>query len=113
MRKLVIGILLSGLWTASAGTGPKHYNLTVSEKAMVGSTELKPGPYRLSVEGSTAVFRDTQSREIAKAPVTVSTADRKYDRTEIMMEKGTGAKERIAAIELQGTKLKLEFSESK
>ncbi|WP_321470657.1 hypothetical protein [uncultured Paludibaculum sp.] len=109
MNKLMMAAIFVGMSVASAHGGPKKYSVKVPEKVEVGSIALQPGDYRVAVEGTTAVFFDDHSREIAKAPVTVSTADRKFEHTEIMYTKGADKAERMTGVDIGGTKLKLQF----
>jgi hypothetical protein len=108
MKKLLVCIACAGLWIASA-KGPKGYSVTFPEKALIGSTQLDPGQYKLKVEGSLAVFYNVSAKKVAEAPVTVSTADRKFTETEVVSSNAAGSARKIDAIELQGTKLKLQF----
>lgn len=107
MKILLLGLAFTGL--LMAGARSKSYSLTVTEKLMVGSAQLKPGQYHMKVEASNAVFFDNEQRQVAKAPVTVATVARKFDNTEILSSRMANNSEKLDAIELQGTKLKVEF----
>jgi len=103
-RKLVLSFALIGLAVASA----KSYSVTLLEKAEAGNTELKPGDYKVEVNGDTATLR--QGKVSAQSPVKVETNDRKYDSTSVKYSTADG-KMRIEEIHLGGTKTKLVFAE--
>ncbi len=109
MRRLLIGFAIAGLWVCSATAGTKSYSVNIMEKSTLGGVQLKPGVYRMKIENSVAVLSDDQSKEVAKVPVTVTTAVKKYELGEILSDKNSDDSNRIEAIELRGTKLKVEF----
>jgi hypothetical protein len=63
----------------------------------------------MKIENSVAVLSDDQSRQVAKVPVTVTSAAKKYEQGEILSSRNSDNSQRIDAIELRGTKLKVEF----
>ena len=63
----------------------------------------------MKIEGTEAVFTDDQSRQIAKAPVTLSTVARKFEYNEVVSSKAHDNSQRIDAIRLEGTKIELGF----
>ena len=52
----------------------KSYDITLDKPAMLGSTELKPGEYKVKIEGAEAVFTDARSAKSFSVPVKVETA---------------------------------------
>lgn len=106
MKKLLaIGVLaLSSLSILSA----KTYELTLSTPAKAGSVSLKPGQYRLKVEGDNAVFTDVNSSKSFTTPVKVVPTDKKFDDTKVMTTKD-GDTDKIEEIDLGGSKTKLGF----
>ena len=106
MKKLLaIGVLaLSSLTILSA----KTYELTLSIPAKAGSVELKPGQYKLKVEGANAVFTDVNTSKSFTTPVKVVPTDKKFDDTKVMTTKN-GDSDKIEEIELGGSKTKLDF----
>ncbi len=111
MKRLLTGLAFAGLLLAGNKAGSKTYTFTVSEKSTIGAAQLKPGEYRMKLEGSEAVFSDDQYREIAKTNVTVSTVDKKFSNTELLCSQGPDSAEKIDAIELGGTKLKVQLDQ--
>jgi hypothetical protein len=104
---LMVGVLaLSTLSLASAST--KTYEITLSSPSKVGSMQLAAGSYKLKVDGNKAVFTNRDTDKQVTADVKVDTVEKKYEVTAIDSTK-TGDVEQINAIELGGSKTKLEF----
>jgi hypothetical protein len=101
---LIVGALtLSSLGIASA----KSFDVILGAPAMAGNTELKAGEYKLKVEGTQAIFTDQSSKSITVA-VKVENADHKFDQTSVETSNQNGM-DSIQAIDLAGSKTKLEF----
>jgi hypothetical protein len=107
MKKLaLVGVLaLSCLSIASA----KTYELTLAGPTKAGKVELKPGMYRLKIDGSNAVFTLVDNDKTFTVPVKVETTDTKFEQTRVDATKDNGT-DVIQDIELGGTKTKVEFS---
>jgi len=104
---LFVGALgLATLGIASA----KSYDITLSTRAMAGGTELKPGEYKLKVEGSQAVFTDVQSSKSWTAPVKIENSATKFGQT-VVESTSQGDMDHIHAIDLGGSNTKLEFGQ--
>jgi hypothetical protein len=104
---LIVGALgMASLGIASA----KSYDITLSGPAMAGATELKPGAYKVKVEGSQAVFTDVQSSKTWTAAVKVENGDRKFDTTTVEST-NQGEMAHINAIDLGGSNTKIEFGQ--
>ena len=104
---LLIGTLaLSTLALA----GPKTYDLVLSSPLKAGSVQLAPGDYKVSIEGSNVVFTDAQTRKALSVPVKIENADHKYNATTLDTIKHADS-EQLNAIELGGSKIKLEFGQ--
>ena len=100
---LVVGALtLASLGIASA----KSYDLVLSAPAMAGTTELKPGEYKLKVDGSQAVITDQQNAKSVTVPVKVENSDKKFDYTTVESSK-QGGMDTIQAIDLGGSNTRL------
>jgi len=106
MKKLLaIGALtLFSLSILSA----KTYQITITAPTKAGSAQLKPGEYRLKVDGSNATFTDVNSSKSVTTPVNVENGDKKYDDTRVQITRD-GDTDRMEDIELGGSKTKLEF----
>jgi hypothetical protein len=104
---LIVGALtLSSLGIASA----KSFDVVLSSPTMAGTTELKPGEYRLKVEGSQAVFTEAQGSKSFTVPVKVESADRKFGQTAVESTNQNGM-DNIHSIDLAGSNTRLEFGQ--
>jgi len=90
--------------------GPKSYDIVLSEPMKAGTTELARGEYKVKVEGSTAVFTNTHTRQSLSVPVKVENVDQTYHLTSLDTAK-QGDEEQIKSIQLGGSKTKLEFDQ--
>ena len=107
MKKLaLVGVMaLSCLSIASA----KSYEITLSGPTKAGSVQLKPGLYRLKIDGSNAVFTQVENAQSFTVPVKVENTEKKFDQTRVDATKDKGT-DVIQDIELGGSKTKVEFS---
>jgi hypothetical protein len=100
---LIVGALtLSSLGIASA----KSYDIILDHAAKAGATELKPGEYKLKVQGSQAVFTDSQNSKSFQVPVKVENSNRKFDNTSVETNNQGGVAS-IQAIDLGGSRTRL------
>lgn len=109
MRSVLMVFAIAGLLVCSATARTKSYTVRLMEKSTLGGIQLKPGSYRMQLENSMAILSNDEQKQVAKVPVTVTSAVKKYDRGEILSEKNADNSDKIDAIELEGTKLKVEF----
>jgi len=86
----------------------KTYQITITAPTKAGSVQLKPGEYKLKVDGSNATFTEVNSYKSVTTPVKVENGDKKYDDTRVQITKD-GATDKLEDIELGGSKTKLEF----
>ncbi|HUK15769.1 MAG TPA: hypothetical protein VLW65_05115 [Bryobacteraceae bacterium] len=107
MKKLaLLGVLaLSCLSIASA----KSYEITLAAPTKAGNAQLKPGLYRLKIDGSNAVFTAVDNDKSVSVPVKVESTGTKFDQTRVDATKDNGT-DVIQDIELGGSKTKVEFS---
>jgi hypothetical protein len=102
---LLVGALaLSTISIASA----KSYDITLTSAAKVGSAHLVAGDYKVTVDGTNVVFTNRDTAKQVNATAKVDTVEKKYDVTAVDTTKN-GNEEQINAIELGGSKTKLEF----
>ena len=106
MKKLfAISVLaLASLSVVSA----KTYEIILSGPSKAGSIQLKPGQYKLKIEGSNAVFTDESNSKSYTTPVKVQTGEKKFDGTKVQSTKD-GNVDKIEEIDLGGSKTKLGF----
>jgi len=103
-KKFAVLFAFLALAVASA----KTYTVTLYQPATLGGSELKPGEYKLEIDGQKAVMRN--GKIDAEAPVKVETADKKFANTTVRLA-DSGGKMRIEEIRLGGTNTRLVFSE--
>ena len=103
-------VLLVGVLTLSslAVARTKSYAVSLSEPVKVHNTQLAPGDYKVTIEGSNAVFNDTQKGTSYTLPVRVENAPRKFDVT-AMDTVRQGDSTNLTSISLGGSKTKLDF----
>jgi hypothetical protein len=106
-RLLITGALaLASLSIASA----KTYHITVEEPTQAGTVQLKPGEYRVKVDGSNAVFTNLDSGKSISTAVKVENTGKKHDVTAVETSKAAGSA-KMQAIELGGSDETIEFGE--
>ncbi|HEY1240501.1 MAG TPA: hypothetical protein VGF16_08080 [Bryobacteraceae bacterium] len=106
MKKLLLtGVLcLAGLTVLSA----KSYDIVLSTPTKVGTAQLKPGQYRLKVEGTKATFTQVDTDKSVTTDVKVQTNEKKFDQTKVDTTKD-GDVQKIQDIELGGSNTRIEF----
>lgn len=104
MRKVLPFFLVAGLAVASA----RSYTVSLFQPTMVGTTELKPGEYKIEVNNQTAVIR--QGKVKTESPVKVEENDTKFDATVVRYVNNADGKKHIQEIRIGGTKTKLLFT---
>lgn len=105
-------LLIFGTLTFSSLVGiasAKSYDITLDKPAMLGSTELKPGEYKVKLEGAEAVFTDARSAKSFSIPVKVETAEKKFGYTTVESNDQAGM-DTIQAIDLGGSNTRLTLS---
>jgi len=100
---LMVGALtLASLGIASA----KTYNVTLDHATKAAGNELKPGDYKVKVEGSQAVFTNQQDAKSVTVPVKVETGDKKFPYTTVETM-NQGGMDTIQAIDLGDSNTRL------
>lgn len=106
-KSLILGALLS--ISALCFAGSKSYDVTLAAPSTVGDVILAAGEYTVQVDGGKAVFTGARSSKSFSTPVKLETAAKKFKFTSVDATK-EGKTERINAIELGGSTIKLDFS---
>lgn len=106
--KFLLAIGVAALAIAGAHAKTKAYSIQLYEPAILGSTTLTPGEYKVEVDGDQAVVRNGKME--GKAPVKVENADTKYSTTAVRFANPDG-KMHIQEIHIGGSKTKLVFNE--
>src|SRR6516164_4127814 len=106
MRKFMVvaALALSSLTIVNA----KSYDIILSSLTKAGNITLKPGQYKLKVDGTTATFIDVNNSKSFTTPVKVETTEKKFEDTRVQSVKDGGT-DKIEEIDLGGTKTKLGF----
>jgi VCBS repeat-containing protein len=102
MRRLAIIALLSAVLLSA-----KTYSFTIHDSATAGTVQLKPGDYKLKLDGSQVLLTDNNGEQIDTGAA-VQTGERKYDHTSILTSVVDGTN-RVVAIEIGGTKTMIVF----
>ena len=102
-------LLLAGVLTASTVgfAAAKSYDISVSGTVKAGEAELKPGDYKVKVEGSEAIFTDSHFKSVT-VPVKIEKADKKFDTTAVESKQENGVRS-MEAIRLGGSTTRLVF----
>jgi len=105
-------LLLAGALVLASFTiaNAKSYDIVLSEAVTVGSVQLKPGEYRVKVEGTNAIFTNVDNDKTFTTPVKIENTGKKHDTTAVETTKAGGS-DKVQAIELGGSETTLEFGE--
>jgi len=105
LKKWLVVFAFAGLAVASA----KTYSITLISPTMVGKTELRPGDYKLKLDGSKAILTNSSTRKSLETDVQVDHSGRKFEQTAVDTLTTAGT-DHLEAIELGGTMVKLKFN---
>ena len=97
-------LALFALTLASA----KTYSITFSNNMKIGTVQLKPGDYKLAVDGSKATFTDLKSKQTFTTDTKVENTQKSFENTRVDSSTD-GATTVVKDIEVGGSKLKLGF----
>ena len=104
MKKLVLTFATVALTVASAAD---TYHFTLQEPASLNGTQLKPGNYKIDIEGDKAIVKS--GKTVVESPAKLETVDRKYTITTVDLD-SINSKPRISEIHVGGTKARIIFS---
>jgi hypothetical protein len=97
--KMMFGIGVFALGVASAASG---YSVKLYEPLMVGTTELKPGDYKVEMEGDKAVFK--MGKTTIEVPATMATSEKKFASNSVSADG-----KQLIEIDFAGTTAKMLF----
>lgn len=103
MKKILLSFATLALAVASAAPA---YRITLFQPSLVNGTELKPGEYKVTLDGNKATI--TSGKTSVSADVKTETADSKFSSTTVRYRNGDG-KYRVQEIRLGGTTTKVVF----
>ena len=104
-KTFVLGIVLS---LSSILFAAKSYEVTFGSAVKVGSLKLAAGQYTVKVDGTNAVFTNTQTSKSVTTPVKVENGSKKFQHTAVDSSKD-GDSDKVKAIELGGSTTTLGF----
>src|SRR3954469_21338872 len=104
-QKLLVAFTVFGLSLA----GAKSYDIILSSAANAGDLQLKPGEYKVALEGSKVRFTDVKTGKAFETTAKVENSDKKFSGTAVDTMKVNGS-EQIREIDLGGTRTKVEFN---
>ena len=105
MKKLVLTFAAVALTVASAADNT--YRFTLQEPASLNGTPLKPGNYKLEIEGDKAIIKS--GKTVVESPAKLETVEHKYTLTTVDLD-SINRKPRISEIHVGGTKTRIVFS---
>ena len=106
MTKLILSMITVAAAIASAASTTCRFDL--SSPAWVGSTELKPGAYKVEVEGDKAVFQKG-GKNVVEVPAKLEEGGQKHSNTALMTINQNG-KPMLQEIQVGGTLTTIVFS---
>ena len=102
-KKLMFALVVLALTVACA----KTYYVTLYQPSVVAGVELKPGEYRLDLNGDKVILKN--GKHVAESTVKMEDNGEKFSRTSVRYDNGAG-KYLIREIRLGGTSLRLVFN---
>lgn len=107
MKKVLFAFVTVALAVGSAASNV--YHIMLAESAWVGGNQLKPGDYKIQMDGNKAVI--TKGKSVVEAPAKAENADHKYASTQVQINEA-GTKARIEEIRVGGTNMRIIFDRS-
>src|SRR5579863_8242674 len=102
VSKLALALTTFAIGIASAAS---NYSVTIPSATYVGQTELKPGDYKVSIEGDKVTFKS--GKNVIEISATVEKGTKKYSET-MLDSSGT----QLQDIQFGGTTMKVVFKPS-
>lgn len=104
MKKLILLFAVAGLSVA----GAKSYDITFSNPAVLGATEVPAGQYTLKLDGSKVLLTNPTTGKHLEADATVQAMPTKFSET-VVQSKHVDGKDLVDEIQIGGTKTALDF----
>jgi hypothetical protein len=105
MKLLKFVVCFGAIAVAFASAG-ERYNVTLHQTTLVSGTQLKPGDYKIEVNGDKATI--SSGKNSVATPVKVENGDQKFSATTVRYGIA-GGNYQIDEIRVGGTKTKLVF----
>jgi len=103
MKNFTTRLVCCSLLALGIASAADPYNVTVLDAVSVGKTELKPGDYKVEMQGDKAVF--TSGKKTIMIPATLSKSDQTFASTVFVSQKT-----KLKEIDLGGTQDKILFA---
>ncbi len=94
---------------AGSAYADQSYRITLSSASKIGSTDLKPGEYKLVVDGAKVRFTELNSGKMVEVEAKVQEVDTKTDHTAIHSTHVDGV-DKISEIRIGGSKTRIAFN---
>jgi acyl-CoA thioesterase len=104
MKKFMFGFAVMALAVASAAD---TYRVTLFQPSIVAGKELKPGDYKVTVDGDKAVL--SQGKNSVETQVKVETGDNKFNTTSVRYMNAEG-KYKVQEIRIGNSNKKIVFA---
>jgi hypothetical protein len=101
-------LLASGLLTAIANAD-QSYRFTLSNTSQIGNAELRPGDYKLIVDGPKVVVTEITTGKSIEVEAKVESADKKFAATEVHTKLVDGVSQ-ISEIRIGGSTTRVSFN---
>jgi hypothetical protein len=106
MKKLLVLIATTVSLSLAASNS---YKVTLFQPSVISGQELKPGDYKVEVNGDKMTIKN--GKNSVEAPVKVETGDAKFSSTSVRYDNGNG-KYKVQEIRIGGTTTKLVVGEN-
>jgi hypothetical protein len=108
MSTVALGLISAGIFSpiGRAAERARSYDLSVTTPVKVGTQMLAAGDYKITLEGSNAIFTKQVNRHdkpTFTAPAKLEAGNAKFDHTTMHLVLDAG-QQRISSIELKGSK---------
>lgn len=100
--------LFFALAASSFAAAPKTFDIAFPGPETVGTLQVEPGQYKLSVDGTKVTLVSAKSHQILATEATIETLAKKADRTSVQT-KNVDGKNTVTQIQLAGTTTSLVF----
>jgi hypothetical protein len=100
-KKLLVGFAGLAMGIASAAS---DYKVELAQATQVGGTELKPGAYKVEMQGDKAVFKSGKN-VAAQASATVENGKQKFSETSVSTKDS-----KLESISIGGSTMKIVFA---
>lgn len=101
MKKIMLAVATLAL-TALAASNTFH--VTFDSAAWIGGTQVKPGDYKVQIEGDKAILKS--GKTVIEAPAKLETVEHKYAASGVVVD----SNQKVREIQIGGTKDRIVFA---